>query len=309
MTDSNNGGHAARDGAVTVPPPTHTLNNNGGGGGGGVVPPVSGDIEAPPPVDVGNPQGQPTGDPAIVVRGPAGAQDGVGDAYATVGGGSAVAPTGGGIHAPGGGAGGAHEIGGSGGVDNLPKLVMSMMRPFVNGSSGPVVAQGANGRGGGGSEYRFTLTEMTVTRSDNSNASRPADVEANLSAGVRGGGGGDDADAQGPIDGERGIPDGGGRGGVRPNRPDRAVSTMLLAAVVLCIRLAGYAPTPGAVVVMMLALLSVAVDFLHRLDIIEMNCLERLGISSSAVEVGLYGFTWTCFTGLGIGGLVTYRPS
>eukprot|EP00903_Cladosiphon_okamuranus_P012846 g12004.t1 len=262
MVDSNKGGPAARDGAVTVPPSTHNLNNNGGGGGV-VVPPVSGDIEAPPPVDDGNPQGQSTHDPVDVVRGPAGAQDGVGNAHGAVGGGSAVVPAaGGGIQAPGGGAGGAHEIGGSGGVI-LREAITSMMRPFMNGFSSPVVAQGANGRGGGGGEYRMTLTEMTVTRRDNSNASRPVDVGANL-------------------------------------RPDRAVSTMLLAAVVLCIRLAGYAPTPGAVVVMMLALLSVAVDFFHRLDIIEMNCLERLGISSSAVEVCLYRFTWACSAGLGI---------
>eukprot|EP00903_Cladosiphon_okamuranus_P012848 g12006.t1 len=332
MEDSNIGGRAARDRAFTVPPLTNKRNNYGDGDG--VFPPVPVDIEPPPAVDGGIPQGQTTDDPVDVVHGPAGAEDGVGDAHGAVGAGSAGSC----LDAPpgrhDGAAGGAHEIGSSGGEVILPEPVMLMIRPFVSGSSGPVVAQGANtgGGGGGGGEYRFTLTMLTVTRSDNS------DIESNTPGGASGGGGGGGgvaageglADRGGIIPGQGGlpnpdsggdndvlgavllggdIPDGGGRDGdddgVRPLKADvLAVSTLLLLLTLLVLWLAGYAPTPEAILLVVFAALSLTIDGLHRLGIAEIDCMQFLGISGSAVEVGLYSFAWTCFALFGIGELV-----
>eukprot|EP00903_Cladosiphon_okamuranus_P012845 g12003.t1 len=308
MSSSNDGGsRAERDQVWTVPPLTTNCNNNGDG----AFPRVPIDVESPSPVDGGDPQDHPTDNAGNVVLARDGAE--VINAHGAV---DADMTAGGGIQAPRGTVSGAHEIASGGGII-LPEAVVSMMRPFVSGSSGPVVTEGENrGVNGGGTEYRITLSELTVTRRDNSNASRPVDVEANLAAGVGGGGA---AAAQGPIDGRRVIPAGDdhdpqqevpeeweGSGGT--NRHELAVVTMLLVMVFLCAWLAGYARTPEALVVVLFALLSVAIDFLHRLDIIEMSCMQGLGISSSAVEAGIYSFTLTCFAGLGIGGLVAEKP-
>eukprot|EP00903_Cladosiphon_okamuranus_P012849 g12007.t1 len=187
-------------------------------------------------------------------------------------------------------------------------------------------------------ERTCTRRTLTVTRSDNS------DIESNLpgdasggggdGGGGGGGGGGGVAAAQalaergGLIAAQGGLQDTGGGGGgddilgdvldddrgrdipdrapddgrPRPSKEDvLAVSVLLLEVTVPIFWLAGYARTPEAVIIVVLATLSLATDCSHRRGI-EMNCLGD--IPGRAVVVGLYTYTWTCFTLFGIGALV-----